>query len=99
MSVNTAGSNSYLQIQPSNQTSTGRISYRDGNPVLNFIIGEQDRYLLGSSVRLVGNMAVYKTPNGDFGDVPVTPEDLNVSPKLSAYSILDQIVISSQKNK
>jgi len=99
MSVNTAGSNSYLQIQPSNQTSTGRISYRDGNPVLNFIIGEQDRYLLGSSVRLVGNMAVYKTPNGDFGDVAVTPEDLNVSAKLSAYSILDQIVISSQKNK
>lgn len=99
MSVNTAGSNSYLQIQPSNQTSTGRISYRDGNPVLNFIIGEQDRYLLGSSVRLTGNMAVYKTANGDFGDVPVTPEDLNVSAKLSAYSILDQIVISSQKNK
>jgi len=99
MSVNTAGSNSYLQIQPSNQTSTGRISYRDGNPVLNFIIGEQDRYLLGSSVRLTGNMSVYKTANGDFGDIPLITDDLNVSPKLSAYSILDQIVISSQKNK
>jgi len=99
MSNNTAGSNSYLQIQPSNQTSTGRISYRDGNPVLNFIIGEQDRYLIGSSVRMTGNISIYKTANGDFGDIPLPTDDLNVSPKLSTYSILDQIVISSQKNK
>ena len=99
MSNNLAGSNSYLQIQPSNQTSTGRISYKDGNPVLNFIIGEQDRYLIGSSVRLVGNISLYKTANGDFGDIPVSADDLNVSPKLSTYGILDQIVLSSQQNK
>ena len=99
MSNSTAGSNSYLQIQPSNQTSTGRISYRDGNPVLNFIIGEQERFLIGSSVRLTGNIAVYKTPNGDFGDVPGVADALNVSPKLSTYGILDQVVISSQQNK
>ncbi len=99
MSNNIAGSSSYLQIQPSNQTSTGRISYRDGNPVLNFIIGEQDRYLIGSSVRLVGNIAIYKTPSGNFGDIPAATDVLNVSPKLSTYGILDQIVISSQQNK
>ena len=99
MSNNLAGSNSYLQIQPSNQTSTGRISYKDGNPVLNFIIGEQDRYLIGSSVRLVGNISIYKTASGDFGNIPVAGDDLNVSPKLSTYGILDQIVLSSQQNK
>ena len=36
-----AGSTSYIQIPPSNHSSTGTISYRDGNPVVSFIIGEQ----------------------------------------------------------
>ena len=99
MSNNLAGSNSNLVIQPSNHTSTGRISYRDGNPVLSFVIGEQDRMLIGSSVRLTGNISCYKTANGDFGNIPVAGDAVNVSPKLSAYGILDQIVISSQQNK
>ena len=75
MSNNLAGSNSYLQIQPSNQTSTGRISYKDGNPVLNFIIGEQDRYLIGSSVRLVGNISIYKTDWPRFGNIEDPKKD------------------------
>ncbi len=100
MSNNLAGSNNYLQIFPSNHTSNGLISYKDGNPVMSFILGEQDRYLIGSSVRLVGNIAIYKTPNGAHGDVPTAGTDeVSVSPKLSTYGILDQIVISSQKNK
>ena len=94
-----AGSNNYLQLFPSNQTSNGAISYRDGNPVMSFILGEQDRYLIGSSVRLTGNISIYKTPNGNFGDIPSVGEDLSVSPKLSTYGMLDQIVITSQKNK
>jgi hypothetical protein len=99
MSNNPAGSNSYIQLFPSNHPSNGTISYRDGNPVISFILGEQDRYLLGNSVRLCGNISVYKTPSGNFGDIPLKTDDLNVSPKLSTYGILDQMVISSQKNK
>jgi len=99
MSNNLAGSNNYLQLFPSNHTSNGLISYKDGNPVISFILGEQDRYLIGSSVRLVGNISIYKTPNGNHGDIASEGEDLSVSPKLSTYGILDQIVISSQKNK
>ena len=99
MSNNLAGSNNYLQLFPSNHTSNGLISYKDGNPVISFILGEQDRYLIGSSVRLVGNISIYKTPNGAHGDIALEGEDLSVSPKLSTYGILDQIVISSQKNK
>lgn len=99
MSNNAAGSNSYIQLFPSNQPSNGTISYRDGNPVISFILGEQDRYLIGSSVRLCGNISIYKTPNGNFGDIPGVADDVDVSPKLSTYGMLDQIVISSQKNK
>ena len=100
MSNSLAGSNTYLQLFPSNHSSTGSISYRDGNPVVNFVLGEQERFLIGSSVRLCGNIAIYKASDGaGFGDVPVAADDLNVSPKLSTYGMLDQIVISSQKNK
>ena len=99
MSNNTAGSNSYIQLFPSNHPSNNNISYRDGNPVISFILGEQDRYLIGNSVRLCGNISIYKTPSGNFGDIPVSTDDLNVNPKLSTYGMLDQIVISSQKNK
>ena len=99
MSNNLAGSTSYIQLAPSNHPSNSLISYKDGNPVVNFILGEQDRYLIGSSVRLMGNIAVYKTPNGDYGDIPLTTDDLNISPKLGVYGMLEQVTISSQKSK
>ena len=93
------GSTSYLSIDPSNVVSTGRVSYRAGNPVINFTIGETDRFLIGNSLRFTGYIACYKEPVGDFGTVPSATDSLNVSPKLSAYSMIDQVVLSSQKTK
>tara|TARA_R110000822_G_scaffold52371_1_gene135701 strand:+ start:58 stop:1431 length:1374 start_codon:yes stop_codon:yes gene_type:complete len=95
----TGGSTSFLQISPSNVVSTGQISYRSGNPVVNFIIGETDRFLIGNSVRLCGNISFYTSASGTRGIVPTAASSLNVSPKLSAYSVIDQLVFSSQKNK
>jgi|TARA_R110000803_G_scaffold209537_1_gene279342 hypothetical protein len=99
MSNISGGSTSYLQIAPSNIVSTGRVSYSDGNPVLNFIIGETDRFLIGSSLRICGNLACYKSRAGDTGVVPLPADTLNISPKLGAYSMIDQVVLSSQKTK
>jgi len=94
---NTQGSRSFLQIAPSNQNAT--ISYRSGNPVINFIIGEQERFLLGHSVRFTGNISVYTEPDGDFGKIPLNASGIGVSSKLGAYGMIDQIVITSQKYK
>ena len=47
-----------LEIVPSNVPSNGRVSFRDGNPLIQFIIVEQQRALIGRSVRLVGNFHV-----------------------------------------
>ena len=49
-----ATTNLNTEIVPSNVTSNGSISFRDGNPVIQFIIGEQDRLLLGQSIRFTG---------------------------------------------
>ena len=94
MSMN--GRTEYLDIQPSNVVSTGKVSYRNGNPVIQFIIGEQDRYLVGQSLRFCGNLQVFK----DSGEaIPTAADDVNISPKLGMMGIIDQIVLSSQRSK
>jgi hypothetical protein len=79
-----------LQVTPSNHTSTGKISYKDGNPLIQFIIGEQDRMLVGSSVRLVGDLSIFKA------DDTLSTGSLRMSEQLGVYSIIDSLTIKSQ---
>ena len=82
-----------LQVTPSNHTSTGTISYRDGNPLIQFIIGEQDRMLIGQSVRLVGKFSCFKNA---AKDIPASTDTLRMSEQLGVYSIIDSLTIKSQ---
>ena len=82
-----------LQITPSNHTSTGKISYRDGNPIIQFVLGEQNRMLDGGSVRLTGQFSVFK--NGDQA-LPAAATTLRMSEQLGMYSIIDSLTIKSQ---
>ena len=79
-----------IQVTPSNHTSTGTISYKDGNPLLQFIIGEQDRFLMGGSVRLVGKFTTFKS-DGTLAD-----SGLRMSEQVGVYSIIDSLTIKSQ---
>jgi len=79
-----------LQVTPSNHTSTGKISYKDGNPLIQFIIGEQDRMLTGQSVRLVGKFSVFKA------DETLSTSPLRMSEQLGVYSMIDSLTIKSQ---
>ena len=83
-----------LHITPSNVLSSGKISYKDGNPVIQFIIGEQSRGLLGQSVRLCGKFACYKNSGGDL---LTSADTLRMDPRLGCYGFIDQLVIKSQK--
>ena len=85
-------SNQHIEIVPSNVTSNGKISFRNGQPVIQFLIGEQDRYLLGNSVRLVGNFTVL---NGE-SDLGSANASLSMDGRTSIYSTIDQLVIKSQ---
>lgn len=100
MANNLAGSNTFLSISPSNHRNNQSISFRGGNPNVQFQIGSQERYLLGHSVRLVGNLSIYKSSTADgFGVIPVDTDDILISSKLGVYGILDSLTISSQTNK
>ena len=58
------------EIVPSNVTSTGTVSFRDGNPVIQFIIGEQDRLLSGQSIRFQGKFrALLSSASSSSSDV------------------------------
>ena len=96
-----------LEIVPSNVPSNGRVSFRDGNPLIQFIIGEQQRALIGRSVRLVGNFHVQlESGTGDSTYVQQTDDtspDVTPSPnrpqwnsRLGIYNVIDQLVIKSQ---
>ena len=37
------------------------VSYRDGNPLVEFTIGAQERYLLGSTLRLNGVISIFNS--------------------------------------
>ncbi len=87
-------SNMNVEIVPSNVPANGSISYRDGNPVIQFIIGEQDRMLLGNSVRFTGKFrALLSSASSSVSDV----SKLAMSEKLGVYSCIDTLTIKSQR--
>lgn len=83
-----------LHITPSNYTADGKISYRSGNPVLQFIIGEADMMLMGKSIRLNGRFKVAAKEGAN--SVPVNASNIRMSEQLGMWSIIDQLVIKSQ---
>ena len=53
------------------------VSYHDGNPLVEFKIGAQERYLLGSTIRLNGVLSVFKDGDAQVGG----GDDVNVDPR------------------
>jgi hypothetical protein len=86
-------SKEYIDVLPTNVNQVQSVSYRDGNPLVEFKIGAQERYLLGSTLRLNGVISVFDSSNNAIAG----GKDINVDPRLGVYSCLDQLVISSSK--
>jgi len=83
-----------VDIVPSNVTSNGTISFKDGNPVIQFIIGEQERLLLGQSVRFCGKFrTLLSSASSSTSDV----SNLAMTEKLGVYSTIDTLTIKSQR--
>jgi len=86
-----------LEISPANVASNGKISYKSGNPVLQFIIGEQDRLLMGQSIRLTGTFDARINSSSDGTEAVQSTDELNIDSRLGIYNCIDQVVIKSQK--
>ena len=83
-----------VDIVPSNVTANSKVSFRGGNPVIQFIIGEQDRLLMGNSLRFVGKFrCLLSSGSSSVSDVSA----LSMSEKLGVYSCIDTLTIKSQR--
>ena len=83
----------YIDVVPSN--GSGTASYKDGNPIVNFIIGAQDRFLLGSTVRLNGKFTAYNSANQTGATLKGATPDIAMEPRLGVFSVIDSLAISS----
>jgi len=91
-------SNHNLEITPSNVLSNGKISFRNGNPIISFIIGEQDKLLIGRSVRLAGKFRLKMNETGTYEDRAKANDLAQAAAKLGVYGAIDQLVIKSQQS-
>ena len=88
------GSNQHLEIVPSNITSDGKLSYKNGQPTVQLLIGAQDRFIVPGSVRLVGEFTVKKNDT----IIPVASDGIRMNERLGVFSMIDTLSIFSQRS-
>ena len=88
--------NYHQSILPSNHLANATVSYARGNPVVRFEIGESNRTLLPSSLRLVGKLMIYKDASRG---TPVTATNLQIPNNLGVYSTIDSLSFRTQRTK
>jgi len=88
--------NFHQSILPSNHLANATVSYARGNPVVRFEIGESNRTLLPSSLRLVGKIKIYKDASKG---TPVEATNLQIPNNLGVYSTFDSLSFRTQRTK
>ena len=90
----------YLELAPTNKTTDGNYSYKNGIASLNFTIPEGNYLLDPSSVRLCGDVKFYT----DNAVVPTPPAagfggNLSLNSRIGVYSCFQQLVWRSNKHQ
>ena len=92
-------SKKYLDIQPNNVPASGKVSYKNGNPVLTFTFGRQDAWLDLSSLRVSGTLNIWRNAAGNLHPDGSNAERLMASQKLGIYGTMDQLVFRHAETK
>ena len=91
----------YIQVRPDNVSPDATISFKSGFPVLSFTIQSQQGILDPTSIRINGDMMVYKdnlvVPTPVFVNDPAP--QVNMNNRLGVFSLWDQLVIRHNKSK
>lgn len=91
-------SSRYIEIRPDNIPADGKISFKNGFPVLSFTISAQSGILDPRSIRIVGDFAVYK--DNLASPTPIVNGDhITMNNRLGIYNIIDTLTIRSQRSK
>ena len=93
-----SGTSRYIEIRPDNIPADGKISFKNGFPVLSFTISAQAGLLDPSTIRVVGDFSAYK-------DNLATPtpiragDDLTMNNRLGIYNIIESFTVRSTRSK
>ncbi len=87
-------SNQHLEIVPSNITSDGKLSYKNGQPTIQLLIGAQDRFIVPGSVRLTGEITIKKNDT----TIPLESDGIRMNERLGVHSVIDTLSIFSQRS-
>ncbi len=86
----------HQEIVPSNITSDGKLSYYNGQPTVQFLLGEQDRFIKPGTIRLIGEFTVWKDAGSTT--LPVEADGIRMNERLGVNSVVDQLTVFSQKS-
>jgi len=86
--------NQHLEIVPSNITSDGKLSYKNGQPTIQLLIGAQDRFIVPGSVRLTGEITIKKNDT----IIPLESDGIRMNERLGVHSVIDTLSIFSQRS-
>ena len=90
----------YLEIRPDNIPSDGRISFKNGFPVLSFTIAAQNGLLDPRTIRICGDLRVFKDNLAD--PTPVLAGDdpqVQMDNRLGVFALWDQLIVRNGRSK
>jgi hypothetical protein len=88
----------YIEIRPDNIPADGKISFKNGFPVLSFTISAQDGLLDPSTIRIIGDFAAYK----DNLATPTPLQDgdnVTMNNRLGIYNLFESLTIRADRSK
>ena len=93
-----SGTSRYIEIRPDNIPADGKISFKNGFPVLSFTISAQAGLLDPSTIRVVGDFSAYK--NNLATPTPIRAgDDLTMNNRLGIYNIIESFTVRSTRSK
>ena len=88
----------YIEIRPENIPADGKISFKNGFPVLSFTVSAQDGMLDPSTIRIVGNFNAYKD-NLTNPTRLIDGDNVTMNNRLGIYNVIESLTIRANRSK
>ena len=88
----------YIEIRPDNIPADGKISFKNGFPVLSFTVSAQDGLLDPSTVRIVGNFNAFKDNLVDPTRL-IDGDDVTMNSRLGIYNVIESLTVRANRSK
>ena len=88
----------YIEIRPDNIPADGKISFKNGFPVLSFTVSAQNGMLDPSTVRIVGDFSAFKDNLTDPTRL-TDGDNVTMNNRLGIYNVIESLTIRANRSK